>query len=62
MKLDRQIVVAVQNILQSVRPKSRKFVIWLSSNVENLNWNIFRNAVLILTFPVPIPDVEKKLS
>ena len=62
MKLDRQIVVAVQNILQSVRPKLRKFVIWLSSNVENLNWNIFRNAVLILTFPVPIPDVEKKLS
>ena len=37
MKLDRQIVVAVQNILQSVRPKLRKFVIWLSSNVENLN-------------------------
>ena len=62
MKLDRQIVVAVQNILQSVRPKLRKFVIWLSSNVENLNWNIFRNAVLILTFPVPIPDLEKKLS
>ena len=62
MKLDRQIVVAVQNILQSVRPKLRKFVIWLSSNVENLNWNICRNAVLILTFPVPIPDVEKKLS
>ena len=48
MKLDQQIIAAVQYVLQWIRANLRKCVIRFSFSVENINWNIFRGVVLIL--------------